>query len=72
MPSDKTRKRRQRAIRAQEIGYPAWSDRLRFDTKDARLLARRDEARRRIRAILVEQHGPDAVAPWPEGDDLGA
>lgn len=63
--------KRQRERRAQNRGYSGTAREDRFDAKDARLLARRDEARRRIRAILVEEHGPDAVALWPEGDDLG-
>lgn len=64
--------KRQRQRRAQNRGYSDTAREDRFDAKDARLLARRDEARRAIRRILVEQHGPDAVTPWPEGDDFGA
>ncbi|MCJ0893233.1 hypothetical protein [Rhodococcus sp. ARC_M5] len=64
--------KRQRQRRAQNRGYSGTAREDRFDAKDARLVARRDEARRAIRRILVQQHGPDAVAPWPEGDDLGA
>jgi hypothetical protein len=64
--------KRQRERRAQDRGYSGTAREDRFDAKDARRLAARDEARRAIRRILVEQHGPDAVAPWPEVDDLGA
>ena len=62
--------KRQRERRAQDRGYSGTAREDRFDAKDARRLAAREDARRAIRRIIVDQHGNDAVAPW-DGDDLG-
>lgn len=71
MPSDETRKRRQRAIRAQEIGYKSTPGIRSVSLATDATMARRVAARVAIRRILVEQYGPTAVPLCPELDDLG-
>ena len=59
---------RQRAKAAVARGYPSKPDMRSVSIATDATMARRDEARRRIRELVVEQGGE--VEPW-EGDDLG-
>jgi hypothetical protein len=54
---------RQRALRAQRAGYkgtPPLYGRAPLTDEE---VARREDARRQMRRILVERYGPEAVAP---------
>lgn len=70
MPTSDSEKRRQREMRAQEIGYKSTPGIRSVSLATDSTMARRVTARQQIRALVAAEFGNDALAPW-EGDDLG-